>query len=78
MQIPDFTTEEKAAAFDLLWASCHKGRVEFSHYIPKARDERTFERIPVFYAKIFHTGQVDTFGDVLYSLVIESKKKGKS
>lgn len=82
--MPDYSIEEKAAAFDLLWETCGKGRPEFykwRDYVPpppsspkKMLAELAITRVPVYHFTIAFDGECDSFADVLHHLA--TKRKG--
>lgn len=76
-QMPDYTLEQKAAAFDALWLRCGPGKGVFIDYklreVRRGEHDATFERIPRFSFEIVFTGQVDTLKDVLHYLATNER-----
>jgi hypothetical protein len=73
--IPNYTLEEKAAVFDMLWNTCGNGRAILERYTHKDNLHKgSSEIVPVYSFSIHYTGQVDNFKDVLHNLVTNSRK----
>lgn len=75
---PQYTIEEKAAAFDMLWETLGSGEPIFLHYIAKyKKDQNSIERemIPVFEFSIRFVGDCYSFKDVLHSNLIAAKQR---
>lgn len=80
---PNYTTEEKAAAFDLMWETLGSGTPCFSHYIAKNVDDQILnysgivrhERVPVYEFSIKFAGDCNSFRDVLHSTLMVAKKE---
>lgn len=81
MKMPEYTMEQKAAAFDQLWEHCghghpvfHKWKIKPEPFRPSL--ERMTEvaiRIPVMHFTIAFDGNVDRFADVLHYLATKEK-----
>lgn len=73
--MPLYTLEEKAQAFDLLWKNCGNGRGKLITYknVLLSRpqysyNQEKFIRIPVYSFDIWYNGECSSFKDVLHSL----------
>jgi hypothetical protein len=66
MSMPNYTLEQKAAAFDLLWESCGAGRGISRPGCPP--NEATILRVPVYEFQIFVEGDMPLFRDALHYL----------
>jgi coenzyme F420-reducing hydrogenase gamma subunit len=75
MSMPNYTLEQKAAAFDLLWESCGAGRGMLNGYVSRdisrpgcPPNEATILRVPVYEFQIFVEGDMPLFRDALHYL----------
>lgn len=76
--MPDYTLEQKAKAFDLLWNNCGNIRAEFqkysshfdSSYELNPRNTAIIRRIPQYTFTLWYSGNVSTFRDVLHNSII--------
>jgi hypothetical protein len=73
--MPDYTPEEKAAAFDALWETCGRGQGRLKDYISRYSsrpegplNEATILRTPRYSFEILAEGDMPTFRDVLHHL----------
>ena len=75
-KMPDYTIEQKAAAFDKLWEQCGNGAGELITYktVIKSvgRNNSIAERVPVFEFKLRYNGNVYKFKDILHNLACPS------
>lgn len=73
--MPDYTLEQKAAAFDTLWRTCGSGKGLLKTWVSRnisrpncPLNEATFIRIPKYEFIILVEGDMYTFRDVLHHL----------
>lgn len=70
---PDYTPEQKAAAFDALWEHCGPGRGVLNDWVDlpvsRAAHEATFRRVPRYKFEIMACGEgMLSFRDVLHHM----------
>lgn len=77
MAMPDYTMEQKAAAFDELWRTCGNGRGVLDRWKERVvtwdTTSSTHERYPVYQFTIMYSGHADTFKDVLHHLATKKE-----
>lgn len=71
--MPDYTPEQKAAAFDALWETCGLGQGLLRDWVDRpvirAAKEATFRRVPRYTFEILAEGEgMQRFRDVLHHL----------
>ena len=71
--MPDYTPDQKAAAFDALWETCGLGRGLLRDWVgrpvSRAAKEATFIRVPRYTFEILAEGEgMQRFRDVLHHL----------
>ena len=71
--MPDYTADQKAAAFDALWETCGLGQGMLRDYVDRpvsrAAQEATFRRVPRYTFEIMAEGEgMQRFRDVLHHL----------
>jgi hypothetical protein len=73
MGMPEYTTEQKAAAFDALWENCGLSPGVLRDYVDRpvsrAANEATFLRVPRYSFELMAEGEgMHRFRDVLHHL----------
>jgi hypothetical protein len=78
--MPDYTPEQKAAAFDALWETCGLGQGLLKDYVSRnisrpgcPDNEATMLRVPRYEFTILAEGEMQRFRDVLRHLATRSK-----
>jgi hypothetical protein len=78
--MPDYTPEQKAAAFDALWDTCGLGQGLLKDYVSRnisrpgcPDNEATMLRVPRYEFTIMAEGEMQRFRDVLHHLATRSK-----
>jgi coenzyme F420-reducing hydrogenase gamma subunit len=73
--MPDYTPEQKEAAFDALWKTCGLGRGILKDWISRdisrpgcPPNEATIVRVPRYSFEIVAEGEMQLFRDVLHHL----------
>ena len=73
--MPDYTPEQKAAAFDALWNTCGLGHGLLKDFVSRnisrpgcPDNEATLLRVPRYEFTIFAEGEMPRFRDVLHHL----------
>jgi hypothetical protein len=77
--MPDYTPEQKAAAFDALWNTCGLGQGLLKDYVSRnisrpgcPYNEATMLRVPRYEFTILAEGEMQRFRDVLHHLATRS------
>jgi coenzyme F420-reducing hydrogenase gamma subunit len=80
--MPDYTDQQKVAAFDALWETCGLGRGVLKHYISRdisrpgcPPNEATVLRVPCYAFEILAEGDMQQFRDVLHHLATRIKDR---
>lgn len=75
LPMPDYTPEQKAAAFDALWQTCALGPGVLKDYVDRnisrpgcPPNEATILRVPRYSFEILVEGDMTRFRDVLHHL----------
>lgn len=78
--MPDYTPEQKAAAFDALWETCGLGQGLLKDYVSRnisrpgcPDNEATILRVPRYEFTILAEGEMQRFRDVLHHLATRVK-----
>ena len=73
--MPDYTSEQKAAAFDELWDTCGLGQGLLKDWVSRdisrpgcPQNEATVRRVPRYTFEILAEGDMTRFRDVLHHL----------
>lgn len=73
--MPDYTSEQKAAAFDALWETCGRGQGLLKDWVSRdisrpgcPPNEATVLRVPRYEFTILAEGEMRRFRDVLHHL----------
>jgi hypothetical protein len=73
--MPDYTPEQKAAAFDALWTTCGLGQGLLKDYVSRnisrpgaPENEATLLRVPRYEFTVLAEGEMQRFRDVLHHL----------
>lgn len=76
--MPDYTLEQKAAAFDALWSNCGNAPGELLDYVSRqvdrAANEVTMVRVPRYRFEVLAEGEMHRFRDVLHHLATRPAK----
>ena len=79
--MPSYTIEQKAAAFDSLWENCGHAHGTLKdwidHPVNRAAHEATFLRVPRYSFEVVAEGEIHCFYDVLHHLATRESVAGK-
>lgn len=70
--MPHYTGEQKARAFDLLWTNCGGGVGHFYDYVSRPDGLTSLRRVPRYVFEIVAEGEMAKFKDVLHYLATRS------